>query len=132
MDIKAPYGSLQTRSTPHVLLKAIQGMNGVQGAEVERIGFGSFLRLDIWELPSRLGLCVVSNYDARSSCLKLPDNTKMHITAEDVCTVLGAERIQNNKHNKDKSVLKEWRLKFDTTGIMITPNDVVKKMLRCT
>ncbi|VFQ96158.1 unnamed protein product [Cuscuta campestris] len=136
VDIKAPYGSLKTRSTPHVLMKAIQRMNVVQRAEVERIGFGSVLRLDIWELPSRLGLWVVSNYDARSSCLKLPDSTKMHITAEDVNTVLGwpvgGERVQNNKRNKDKSLLNEWRLKFDTTGIKITPNDVVEKMLECT
>ncbi|RAL38221.1 hypothetical protein DM860_017426 [Cuscuta australis] len=136
VDIKAPYGSLKTRSTPHVLMKAIQRMNFVQRAEVERIGFRSVLRLDIWELPSRLGLWVVSNYDARSSCLKLPDSTKMHITAKDVKTVLGwpvgGERVQNNKRNKGKSLLNEWRLKFDTTGIKITPNDVVEKMLECT
>ncbi|VFQ84475.1 unnamed protein product [Cuscuta campestris] len=136
VDIKAPYGSLKTRSTPHVLMKAIEGMNDDQRAAVERIGFGSVLKLDIWELPSRLGLWVVSNYDARSSCLKLPDNTKMHITAEDVNTVLGwpigGERIQNNKRNKDKLLVNEWRLKFDTTGIKITPHDVVEKMLQCT
>ncbi|RAL38218.1 hypothetical protein DM860_017423 [Cuscuta australis] len=131
--LQAPYGSLKTRSTPHVLMKAIQRMNVVQRAEVGRIGFGSVLRLDIWELPSRLGLWVLSNYDARSSCLKLQDSTKMHITAKDVNTVLGwpmgGERVQNNK---GKSLLNEWRLKFDTTGIKITPNDVVEKMLECT
>ncbi|VFQ77925.1 unnamed protein product [Cuscuta campestris] len=135
-DIKAPYGSLKTRSTPHVLMNAIERMNDDQRAAVERIGFGSVLKLDIWELPSRLGLWVVSNYDARSSCLKLPDNTKMHITAEDVNTVLGwpigGERIQNNKRNKDKLLVNEWRLKIDTTGIKITPHDVVEKMLQCT
>ncbi|RAL47742.1 hypothetical protein DM860_012367 [Cuscuta australis] len=91
-------------------------MNDVQRAAVEKIGFGSVLKLDIWELPSRLGLWVVSNYDARSSCLKLPDNTKMHITAEDVNTVLGwpigGERIPNNKRSNDKLLLEEWRLKM--------------------
>ncbi|VFQ69178.1 unnamed protein product [Cuscuta campestris] len=124
------------RSSRRTIKTMKKGKERLQRAEVERIGFGSVLRLDIWELPSRLGLWVVSNYDARSSCLKLPDSTKMHITAEDVNTVLGwpvgGERVQNNKRNKDKSLLNEWRLKFDTTGIKITPNDVVEKMLECT
>ncbi|VFQ86111.1 unnamed protein product [Cuscuta campestris] len=130
------YSSERVASVKRTTPLAIEGMNDDQRAAVERIGFGSVLKLDIWELPSRLGLWVVSNYDARSSCLKLPDNTKMHITAEDVNTVLGwpigGERIQNNKRNKDKLLVNEWRLKFDTTGIKITPHDVVEKMLQCT
>ncbi|VFQ95891.1 unnamed protein product [Cuscuta campestris] len=110
-------------------LKLLVCKMNIARAAVEKIGFGSVLKLDIWELPSRLGLWVVSNYDARSSCLKLLDNRKMHITAEDVNTVLGwpigGERIPNNKRSNDKLLLEEWRLKFDTTGI-------VEKMLQCT
>ncbi|RAL49228.1 hypothetical protein DM860_014446 [Cuscuta australis] len=40
VDIKVGYEKLKTRSSPHVLIKAIKGMNEVQRSEVEKIGFG--------------------------------------------------------------------------------------------
>ncbi|VFQ85559.1 unnamed protein product [Cuscuta campestris] len=110
-------------------------MNEVQRSEVEKIGFGSILKMEISELPARLGRWVVENYNARSNTLQFPKDREMHITKEDVYIVLGwpngGQRIECNKSNKDRILLEKWRLKFGRKDGKITAGDVVEKMLMC-
>ncbi|VFQ83778.1 unnamed protein product [Cuscuta campestris] len=134
-DIKAPYPRLKSRSSPHLITKTMKQLNDLQREEVERIGFGSILGMNILELPGRLGYWLVKNFDARRSSLVLPDGTKLHMTASDVHSVLGLPyggvKIENNKSNRDVGLLKEWRMKFGKCNNRITPPELADEMLGC-
>ncbi|VFQ61527.1 unnamed protein product [Cuscuta campestris] len=134
-DMKAPYPRLKSRSSPHLITKMMKQLNDLQREEVERIGFGSILGMNILELPGRLGYWLVKNFDARRSSLVLPDGTKMHMTTCDVHSVLGLPyggvKIENNKSNRDTDLLSDWRMKFGKCNNRITPAELADEMLGC-
>ncbi|CAH9052458.1 unnamed protein product [Cuscuta europaea] len=116
-QIKSGYRSIRTRSSPHVLVKALSAMNEAQKADVKKIGFGALFDLVVAEIPGKLGFWVTDCFDPKKCSLVLPNGTYVHITEEDVARVLGfplgGKPIVQKKKNEDCALLIEWRAIFD-------------------
>ncbi|CAH9076699.1 unnamed protein product, partial [Cuscuta europaea] len=132
-EIKSGYRSIRTRSSPHVLVKALSGMTDAQKEDIKKIGFGAVFNLDIAEIPGKLGYWVVENFDPKKCSLVLLDGSIVRITEEDVARVLGfplgGKKIVQKKKNEDCALLQEWRAIFDKEDYKISPSDVSAAML---
>ncbi|CAH9081514.1 unnamed protein product [Cuscuta europaea] len=133
--MKEGFKTLTTRSSPCVLVRAVQEMNEKQKEVVEKIGFGSILHLQITELPSKLAYWVVNAFNPKNCKLTIADNTSVHIKEEDVECVLGFPRgkelILKKNRNRKSEILDEWRAMFQKKEHQITPSEVCVAMLRC-
>nr|GMD34125.1 uncharacterized protein LOC109191529 [Ipomoea batatas] len=56
---------------------------------VKDIGLGMLLDLNITNLPRKMGLWLVENFDPRSCTLQLQNGQSVHITTTDVAAILG-------------------------------------------
>ncbi|CAH9114007.1 unnamed protein product [Cuscuta europaea] len=132
-EIKSGYRSIRTRSSPHVLAKALSGMTEAQKADVKSIGFGALFDLDIAEIPGKLGYWVLDSFDPKKCSLVLPDGTNVRITELDVTRVLGfplgGKTIAQKKKNEDCAFLQDWRAIFNKEESKISPSDVSAAML---
>ncbi|VFQ65229.1 unnamed protein product [Cuscuta campestris] len=131
--MKEKYMRIKTRSSPHVLQGVLDALNNIQKQEIEKIGFGSILRLRLTELPAKLGYWVVKNFNPRSSTLELPKHVRLHISIEDVEHVLGFPRgnikISNKARSEKCSLVEEWRAEFGKKDNRITPLELGQKLL---
>ncbi|VFQ70678.1 unnamed protein product [Cuscuta campestris] len=131
--MKEKYMRIKTRSSPHVLQGVLDALNNIQKQEIEKIGFGSILRLRLTELLAKLGYWVVKNFNPRSSTLELPKHVRLHISIEDVEHVLGLPRgnikISNKARSEKCSLVEEWRAEFGKKDNRITPLELGQKLL---
>nr|GMD34328.1 uncharacterized protein LOC109155335 [Ipomoea batatas] len=80
---------LHIRSLPTRITKNVVRLNSAQQQCVREMGMGNLLDLNITNLPRRLGLWLVENFDPRSCTLQLQNGQSIHITAADVAATLG-------------------------------------------
>nr|GLL33573.1 uncharacterized protein LOC109155335 [Ipomoea trifida] len=97
------------------------------------MGMGNLLDLNITNLPRRLGLWLVENFDPRSCTLQLQNGQSIHITAADVAASLGFPmgqiEIPRRAARAVPEILREWRAIFEKTTACITPGAMITRML---
>nr|GMC84892.1 uncharacterized protein LOC109191529 [Ipomoea batatas] len=97
------------------------------------MGMGKLLDLNITNLPRRLGLWLVQNFDPRSCTLQLQNGQSVHITATYVAATLGLPighiEITRRTTRAVPEILKEWRGIFEKTTACITSGAMTTKML---
>nr|GMC92163.1 zinc finger BED domain-containing protein RICESLEEPER 2-like [Ipomoea batatas] len=97
------------------------------------MGMSKLLDLNITNLPRRLGLWLVQNFDPRSCTLQLQNGQSIHITTADVAATLGLPmgqiEITRRTARAVPEILKEWRAIFEKTTACITPGAMTTKML---
>ncbi|KAJ8430762.1 hypothetical protein Cgig2_009067 [Carnegiea gigantea] len=86
------------------------------------IGFASFLKVDVKQIPGKFSKWLVESFDLYAVCFRLPDGQKFPITAFDVHATLGVplggtEIIKITKSSVDEEYdevhvawVKEWKL----------------------
>nr|GMC95603.1 zinc finger BED domain-containing protein RICESLEEPER 2-like [Ipomoea batatas] len=96
------------------------------------MGMNKLLDLNITNLPRRLGLWLVQNFDPRNCTLQLQNGQSVHITTTDVAATLGLPmgqiEITRRTARAVLEILKEWRAIFEKTTF-ITPGAMTTKML---
>ncbi|PWA54209.1 hypothetical protein CTI12_AA422990 [Artemisia annua] len=81
---------LHARTAPTALHTAIHGIKNVDIENfLVEIGFSSYFKFDINNIPSRLGRCVVKNFDAETCRLNLEDGKSIEATVTKVRELLG-------------------------------------------
>nr|GME04420.1 uncharacterized protein LOC109155335 [Ipomoea batatas] len=97
------------------------------------MGMGNLLDLNITNIPRRLGLWLVENFDARSCTLQLQNGQSIHITTADVAATLGLPmgqiEITKRAARAVPEILREWRAIFEKTTACITPGAMITRML---
>nr|GME11524.1 uncharacterized protein LOC109155335 [Ipomoea batatas]GME19877.1 uncharacterized protein LOC109155335 [Ipomoea batatas] len=97
------------------------------------MGMGNILDLNITNIPRRLGLWLVENFDPRSCTLQLQNGQSIHITAADVAATLGLPmgqiEITKRAARAVLEILREWRTIFEKTTACITPAAMITRML---
>nr|GMD38006.1 uncharacterized protein LOC109155335 [Ipomoea batatas] len=97
------------------------------------MGMGNLLDLNITNIPRRLGLWLVENFDPRSCTLQLQNGQSIHITAADVAATLGLPmgqiEITRRAARAVPEILREWRAIFEKTTTCITPGAMITRML---
>nr|GLL27139.1 zinc finger BED domain-containing protein RICESLEEPER 2-like [Ipomoea trifida] len=97
------------------------------------MAMSKLLDLNITNLPCRLGLWLVKNFDPRSCTLQLQNGQSVHITTADVAATLGLPmghiEITRRTARAVPEILKEWRAIFEKTTACITPGAMTTKML---
>ncbi|XP_057809060.1 uncharacterized protein LOC131023533 [Salvia miltiorrhiza] len=112
----ADYPTLFTRTTPSVLVKAMEDMNEQQKNAVSALGFDHLLDLTIKELPGKLNYWLIHSYNARTSEIVLPSGKTIPVTEEDVYRVLGFPRGYKNIDLVDNDditpLFEDWKARF--------------------
>nr|GME15878.1 uncharacterized protein LOC109175178 [Ipomoea batatas] len=97
------------------------------------MGMGNILDLNITNIPRRLRLWLVENFDPRSCTLQLQNGQSIHITAADVAATLGLPmgqiEITKRAARAVPEILREWRAIFEKTTACITPAAMITRML---
>nr|GLL46266.1 uncharacterized protein LOC109175178 [Ipomoea trifida] len=100
---------------------------------VREMGMGNILDLNITNIPRKLGLWLVENFDPRSCTLQLQNGQSIHITAADVAATLGLPmgqiEITKRAARAVPEILREWRAIFEKTTACITPAAMITRML---
>nr|GMC86937.1 uncharacterized protein LOC109191529 [Ipomoea batatas] len=125
-------GELHIRSLPTRITKNVVRLNPAQQQCVREMGMGNILDLNITNIPRRLGLWLVENFDPRSCTLQLQNGQSIHITAADVAATLGLPmgqiEITKRAARAVPEILQEWRAIFEKTTC-ITPVAMITRML---
>nr|GMC84583.1 uncharacterized protein LOC109155335 [Ipomoea batatas] len=97
------------------------------------MGMGNLLDLNITNIPPRLGLWLVENFDPRSCTLQIQNGQSIHITAADVAATLwlpmGQIEITKRAARAVPEILREWKAIFEKTTACITPGAMITRML---
>nr|GLL42403.1 uncharacterized protein LOC109155335 [Ipomoea trifida] len=126
-------GELHIRSLPTRVTKNVVRLNPAQQQCVREMGMGNILDLNITNIPRKLGLWLVENFDPRSCTLQLQNGQSIHITAADVAATLGLPmgqiEITKRAARAVPEILREWRAIFEKTTACITPAAMITRML---
>nr|GLL27330.1 uncharacterized protein LOC109179738 isoform X2 [Ipomoea trifida] len=132
----ARFGSLTTRCSARVLVKARKKFSRRQQGAVRALGFGKLLDLEVVQTPGRMGRWLLENFDPKTMSLRLGNGVSLPIQEKDVEATLGLPRgrvtITKHGNNDVSNFLLRWRGKFGTTSHEITPKMIALEMASLT
>ena len=67
--------------TTHSFSSIVAQLNEAQAEAVRSMGFSSFLKVDLKQIPWKFSKWLVENFDPYAICFRLPDGQKLPITA---------------------------------------------------
>ncbi|KAJ8442716.1 hypothetical protein Cgig2_011636 [Carnegiea gigantea] len=116
-----------------------QPLNEAQAEVVKSVGFASFLKFNLKQIPWKFSKWLVESFDPYAMCFKLPDGQKFSVTTFDVYATLGVplggtEIIEINKSLMDEEYyevhaawLKEWKLQKNAPKLTPMPEFIMSE-----
>jgi len=77
------------RMSTRSFLSLVAQLNKAQAEVVKSMGFASFLKVDLKNIPGKFSNCLVESFDPYAVCFRLPDGQKFPVTAFAVYATLG-------------------------------------------
>lgn len=123
---------VRTRAPPLSLYLFVKTLSDKQKESLRDIGFGFMEKFEISEIPSKLGLQVLENFDHVGCTLSI-NGENMPITSHTIHDVLGVPMGENKidalRSTRMRDVVtKEWRDQFPATVKRIYPSHVYEIM----
>jgi len=88
-----------TRISMHSFSSLVTQLNEAQAEAVRSMGFASFLKVDVKQIPGKFSKWLVESFDPYAMCFRLLEGHKFLVTAFDMHATLGALWRNENHRN---------------------------------
>ncbi|KAJ8437685.1 hypothetical protein Cgig2_028623 [Carnegiea gigantea] len=137
-----------TRMTIRSFSSMVSQLNEAQNEAVRSLGFASFLKVDLKQIPGQFLKWLVESFDPYCASFVLPDGQRFIVTAFDVYVTLGEpigerEIMEITKSSMDKEYdkvhvawVKEWKIQHNALELTRMPEFILakktgKSILKC-